>query len=203
MTSAPTVFAVRFGAEDTPVFEELPLGFEVTTSGGRSLEGIAVVNRPLHPAPESGPGPWFYLLDERDKRAGEQVAIVYVARLAEGRLEQAAPAIAIPLDDGNRLCDLYVHEGELLALRTRKQHYRIVRLDLEAAQAVKVMGLSKEVETLVADYAERPAEHKTLSTNLEAFLITPEGDLLVVADNQDGSNLQGHTLALRVPFETE
>ncbi len=157
-----------------------------------SIEGLVVVGKRIGTDPAMpDDGPWFYLLDERDRVAGNSyVAKLYLGRLVGDRIDVTDPAIEFPLgtaqhyDNAFRMTDLFLHDGELYALKTRyiPGMYEVVRCDLTRRILVTVVDFT----------AATPLTEKQYSSNYEGAAVDPKsGRLFLTADNErlgSGSN---------------
>jgi hypothetical protein len=157
-----------------------------------SIEGLVVVGKRIgtDPAPPAD-GPWFYLLDERDRVAGKTyLAKLYLGRLAGDRIEVTDLPVEFPLgtaqheDNAFRMTDLFLHAGQLYALRTRFKpgKYEVVWCDLTQRTLVTVVDFTQAAPLTSGKY----------NSNYEGAAVDPKtGRLFLTADNErlgSGSN---------------
>lgn len=169
-----------------------------TSSDFKSIEGLIVSPINLIPSKlkhSNSKGPYFYLLDESDKKNNNRTtsyeAVLYVATLHGKKLKRVCEPIRFKLSKNERLPDLALVDSTLYGLKSEfhgdtsnKNKYQIVRLDMT----------SKKLET-VFDFTKHAYKfHKTLGStpNFEGMAFDNEGNLFVVSDNRMGTSTLGN-----------
>ena len=163
-------------------------GVVINREGHYSIEGMVVVDRPLHdPLRNAGKKLWFYLLDEQDKVENptsgrtEYEAVIRTTFLEEtsDTLKTEHKAVRIPLGDSpsRRLTELvYIPDQGLAAI------YSVFGPDVNASYALLSLSLTETDQSLLDDMFLLPVLEKT-SSKYEGAAISTNGDLFVVTDN--------------------
>lgn len=158
-------------------------------SNHSSLEGIVVYSQKL--GPDSlfttlGSGPYFYLLDECDVDGNERHATLYVGgRVKDQKEIRISPhSISFPLGENFRLPELFRHGQSLFALMTQYDiekgvgtDYQIVQLDLSNGTLSQVCSFKKTALATLED--------KKWNNNYEGAVVNADGQLVLIADNEN------------------